>query len=49
MAVYVATFMFQNDRLFGSAKRKQAITRGNKRFSENAQFKTLCVQQGLHW
>ena len=49
MEVYVATSMFQNGRPFGSAKRKQAITRGRKLFSENAQFKTFCVQQRLHW
>ena len=49
MEVDVATSMFQNGRPFGSAKRKQAVTRERKLFSENAQFKTFCVQQGLHW
>ena len=49
MEVYVATSMFQNGRPFGSVKRKQAGTRERRRFSENAQFKTFCVQRRLHW
>ena len=49
VVVYVATSMFQNGRPFGNAKRKQAVTRGRKLFSENAQFKPFCVQQRLHW